>query len=87
MGNLKAQVQNSELPTVVTLVSIDEARRMSGNESRSSVYRALAAGELDAVKRGRRTLVTVESIRLRLRSLPKATFGTNASCADTKKGA
>lgn len=56
-------------------MSIDEARHYSGGESKSSIYRALAAGELDAVKRGRRTLVTTESIRRRLRNLPKATFG------------
>jgi len=57
------------------LITIDEARRVSGGESKSSIYRALAAGELDAVKRGRRTLVTTESIRRRLSNLPKATFG------------
>ena len=58
------------------LVTIEEARRLSGNESRSSFYRALAAGELDAVKRGRRTLVSVASIRRRLDALPKAAFGS-----------
>jgi len=71
-----------------TIVSIDEGRRMSGNESRSSFYRALAAGELHAVKRGRRTLVTVESIRRRLRNLPKAKFGnsTPAGQSHSQKG-
>jgi hypothetical protein len=59
------------------LVSIEEGRRMSGNESRSSFYRALAAGEMDAVKRGRRTLVSVDSIRRRLDALPKAAFGAS----------
>lgn len=58
------------------LVSIEEGRRLSGNESRSSFYRALAAGEMDAVKRGRRTLVSVDSIRRRLNALPKAAFGS-----------
>ena len=62
-------------PPTSELVTIEEARRMSGNESRSSFYRALAAGELDAVKRGRRTLVSVASIRRRLGALPKAAFG------------
>ena len=63
------------------LVSIEEGRRMSGNESRSSFYRALAAGELDAVKRGRRTLVSVASIRRRLGALPKAAFGSTKPTA------
>jgi|GEM_PF-1989375 hypothetical protein len=63
-------------PTTSELVTIEEARRLSGNESRSSFYRALAAGELDAVKRGRRTLVSVASIRRRLDALPKAAFGS-----------
>jgi hypothetical protein len=63
--------------TTPQLVSIEEGRRLSGNESRSSFYRALAAGEMDAVKRGRRTLVSVDSIRRRLDALPKAAFGTS----------
>ena len=75
---LKNMPKSAELNEAI-LVSIDEGRRLSGNESRSSFYRALAAGELDAVKRGRRTLVTMDSIRRRLSSLPRATFGLPAS--------
>ena len=74
INTLKSHLKLDDLAEAI-LVSIDEGRRLSGNESRSSFYRALAAGELDAVKRGRRTLVTMDSIRRRLRSLPKATFG------------
>ena len=59
-----------------TFVSIDEARRLSGGESKTSLYKALRSGELHAVKRGRRTLLTLESVRNRLRNLPKATFGS-----------
>ena len=61
--------------TLPQFVTIEEARRLGGDESKSSIYRALATGELHAFKRGRRTLVTVESIRRRLRNLPKAKFG------------
>ena len=75
--SLKNQSKLAEISEAI-LVSIDEGRHLSGNESRSSFYRALAAGELDAVKRGRRTLVTMESIRRRLRLLPKATFGSTS---------
>ena len=77
-------------PAHPELVTIDEARRVSGGESKSSIYRALAAGELEAVKRGRRTLVTTESIRRRLNNLPKATFGllmTTENSADEIGGA
>jgi hypothetical protein len=62
---------NSDEPVIVP---IPEAQRLNGGESRASIYRALAAGELDAVKRGRRTLVVRDSIIRRLNSLPKATF-------------
>jgi len=57
-------------------ITLDEARRLGGGESKSSIYRALNAGELHAVKRGRRTLLTLESVRNRLHNLPKATFGS-----------
>ncbi len=56
------------------LVPIPEVQRLGGGESRASVYRALKAGHLDAVKRGRRTLVVLESVIRRLNSLPKAAF-------------
>jgi hypothetical protein len=68
------------------LVPIPEVQRLSGGESRASVYRALAAGELDAVKRGRRTLVMRDSVIRRLNSLPKATYPTkNAAPTATSK--
>ena len=55
-------------------ITIAEAQRLAGGESRSSIYRALAAGELVAVKRGRRTLILRESANRRLEALPKAKF-------------
>lgn len=61
------------------LVTVDEARRLCGGESRSSFYRALQSGELEGFKRGRRTLISLSSIRRRLSSLPKASMaGTPA---------
>jgi Helix-turn-helix domain len=40
--------------------------------SRSSVYEAIGNGELDAVKDGDRTLITMESIERRQAALPRA---------------
>ncbi len=54
-------------------VSIAEAVTISGM-SRSGIYHELAVGNLQAVKRGVRTLVLVDSIRTYLASLPPATF-------------
>jgi hypothetical protein len=64
------------------LVTVDEARRLCGGESRSSFYRALRNGELEGFKRGRRTLISLASIRRRLNSLPKATV-TQATVPST----
>lgn len=66
------KLSESDNPELITL---DEARRMGGGESKSSIYRALKNGELQARKRGRRTLLTLDSVRRRLRNLPQATFG------------
>jgi hypothetical protein len=40
--------------------------------SRSSIYEAIAHGELDAVKDGDRTLITMASIERRQAALPRA---------------
>jgi len=50
-----------------------EAGRMIG-ESRNTIYRLLAAGQLRAVKRGTSTLVVMDSIREYFASLPSAIF-------------
>jgi excisionase family DNA binding protein len=42
--------------------------------SRSELYRRLAAGDLCAVKVGKRTLILTESLREFVASLPRATF-------------
>lgn len=53
-----------------------EAGRLIG-ESRNTVYRLLAAGKLQAVKRGTSTLVLMDSIRTHMARLPPATFGAD----------
>lgn len=56
------------------LATIEATQKMCGGESRASIYRALARGELRAIKRGRRTLVIVASARERIRNMPAARF-------------
>jgi hypothetical protein len=60
-------------------VAVKDARPLLGNRSLSSIYEMLGRGELEAVKDGKRTLITIASIRARQESLPKATFGPSAS--------
>jgi hypothetical protein len=57
-------------------VRVIEAARLTG-ESRSSIYRQLRSGELDGLKSGATTLVTVPSIKRRLANLPR--FGSRAA--------
>lgn len=58
----------------IELETIAETQKRFGGESRSSIYRALQRKELEAVKRGRRTLITVASANRRFRNLPNAIF-------------
>jgi hypothetical protein len=51
-------------------VPLDEARRLLGNKGRNQVFEAIRRGELDAVRDGNKTLITVESIRRRQAALP-----------------
>lgn len=60
------------LPEPLT-VTFAEAERITGIGHRT-LYRELAAGRIKAVKRGRTTLLTMESIRAYLAALPPATF-------------
>ena len=43
-------------------------------DSRAEAYRKLARGQLQAVKNGRKTMISVDSIARYLESLPRATF-------------
>jgi excisionase family DNA binding protein len=58
-----------------------EAATMLG-ESRSTIYRLINAGKLDAVKRGSSTLVLVGSIRSYLADLPPFVSRTTTKPAD-----
>jgi hypothetical protein len=69
----------STAPLEPFAVSIPEAARLLGygrkpGGGRSSVNEDLARGDLEAVKDGARTLVTMESIRRKHASRPRATF-------------
>jgi len=58
-------------PQIAPLVlSVTETCR-AGNWSRGTVYKKIAEGRLDARKDGKRTKITVESIRNELASLPR----------------
>jgi excisionase family DNA binding protein len=50
-----------------------DACRYSGL-TRSEIYRRLAAGDIRAVKSGRRTLILMDSLRRHIVSLPPAAF-------------
>ena len=60
-------------PGIAFLNTINKTVEATGS-SRSRVYEMIAAGELDAVKDGSRTLVTGESILRRTANLPRAKF-------------
>jgi hypothetical protein len=55
-------------------VTMKAAQKLLADKARSEVYDAINRGELDAIKDGARTLITVESIERRQRSLPVAKF-------------
>ncbi len=58
-------------PVTVTIPDVQHRLRLS----RSEIYRLLAAGKLEAVKSGTRTLVIWESVLSYVKTLPRATFG------------
>jgi hypothetical protein len=70
----------------MTLVTVHNAMEI-GPYSHSELYRRLSAGRLRAVKRGRTTLIEVESIHEDQASLMPATFrptSTNIKSSDLK---
>ncbi len=69
--NTKTLSEDTALPPM--LLPIPAAQRFSGI-SRSEIYRRLATGDIRAVKSGARTLITTDSLRAYLASLPPATF-------------
>ncbi len=52
--------------------------------TRATIYKKLAAGDIVAVKDGKRTLIVTSSIVAHLRTLPIASFGANAKPAYEK---
>ncbi len=64
-----------------THVTIPEACRLSGDESRSGIYNALGRGELRAIKCGKRILIELASIRERLANCPPARIKPAAPAA------
>jgi hypothetical protein len=59
------QMQNLESPPMLLepeFIGIDEAIRLS-DLSRSEIYRRLSAGQLKAVRGGRKTLIVYESFK------------------------
>ncbi len=55
----------------VLLHTIDDAGRII-NHGRTATYQAISDGKIKAVKAGRRTLITDESLRAYVASLPPA---------------
>jgi hypothetical protein len=53
-------------------VPLKEARRLLGDKSHGALYDAIGRGELEAIKDGAKTLITLRSIRARQQSLPAA---------------
>jgi excisionase family DNA binding protein len=49
---------------------------------RSAVFKLLASGELEAVKYGRKTIITYPSIKKRFESLPRAEYGRRKTKRD-----
>jgi hypothetical protein len=57
------------------VVSIAVAQRLLGDKSRSQIYEAVARNELEALKDGGKTIITVASIEKYIADLPRAKIG------------
>lgn len=66
----------ADLPAPIAF-SIADAVRAAG-VSRTRLYDALARGELEARKAGRRTVIEADALRRWIASWPRATFGKAA---------
>jgi hypothetical protein len=66
----KTTISDAPIKARPFAVSIAQARVLLGNKSRSEIYIAAGRGELQLVKDGAKTLVVLESIENRQRSLP-----------------
>lgn len=58
-------------------VSVSRACQLLGDKAVSSLYMAIARGQLVAIKDGRKTLVTTESIERYLKALPRGVSVTD----------
>jgi hypothetical protein len=67
-----ADAQDAAFDSLTHAVTIARAQKALGDKARSEVYAAASRGELDLVKDGAKTLVTVESIRRYQASRPRA---------------
>jgi len=67
-----------EIAQVFAISALNSIERTEGitHVGRTILYELLAAGELQAVKVGRRTLVTGESILRFIKTRPRANFST-----------
>jgi Helix-turn-helix domain len=70
-------MSTSELAEPIA-AGLEEAERLSGI-GRSELYGLIAKGEVKAVKRGRRTLIIISSLREYLHSLPAYDRETQAA--------
>jgi hypothetical protein len=65
-------VQQPEPKLEPFAVTIPESQRLLGDKSHSALYELLGSGKLVAVKDGKKTLITLESIRDYMAGLPRA---------------
>ena len=69
----QVQFTESETTSLPLMVPVIEAVRLTGI-SRSELYRRMAAGQIQARKSGKRTLIPTASLASHLASLPAARF-------------
>lgn len=62
-------------PALPFAATVHDAVRLSGL-SRTTLYALLSEGKIDARKRGKTTLILMDSLRSYVDALPRATFGS-----------